>query len=276
MLEEYFVKPRTVDRIRGSWIGPQIEQYVTWLAGQGYGTRCVLRRVPLVTALGSSPRRTAPASSPTCQNTSAHSCPCGSASPAMPVAPRGTRSPRTSAARSSRCSRSSSRDIQAPGARAGRSRSASRSRGSSSTWSPSAGCARPRWSLTSITCAGSRTGSPGPGSPGSRNCRRRCSAPLPPSEAGLGLAKTSVREGCGVLRVFLRYARREGVISKDLTGAVEWPQAYRGAAVGDRGHRPRPPKPGPGRSRSRSPPRTSRSSPPGRRGRRSSRWSSPG
>jgi integrase/recombinase XerD len=45
--------------------------------------------------------------------------------------------------------------------------------------------------------------------------------------AGLGLAKTSVREGCGVLRVFLRYARREGVISKDLTGAVEWPQAYR-------------------------------------------------
>jgi integrase/recombinase XerD len=52
MLEEYFVKPRTVDRIRGSWIGPQIEQYVTWLAGQGYGTRCVLRRVPLVTAFG--------------------------------------------------------------------------------------------------------------------------------------------------------------------------------------------------------------------------------
>jgi site-specific recombinase XerD len=45
--------------------------------------------------------------------------------------------------------------------------------------------------------------------------------------AGLGLAKTSVREGCGVLRVFLRYARREGVICRDLSEAVEWPQAYR-------------------------------------------------
>src|SRR5450755_1199359 len=42
-----------------------------------------------------------------------------------------------------------------------------------------------------------------------------------------GLAKTTVREGCGVLRVFLRYARREGVLSRDLAEAVEWPQAYR-------------------------------------------------
>ena len=39
MLEEYFVKPDTVDRIRASWIGPQIEQYVGWLAGQGYRPR---------------------------------------------------------------------------------------------------------------------------------------------------------------------------------------------------------------------------------------------
>jgi integrase/recombinase XerD len=50
MLEDYFVRPQTVDRIWGSWIGPQIEQYVTWLAGEGYGARCVLRRVPLVSA----------------------------------------------------------------------------------------------------------------------------------------------------------------------------------------------------------------------------------
>jgi integrase/recombinase XerD len=50
MLEEYFVKPDTIDRIRASWIGPQIEQYVTWLAGQGYGARCVWRRVPQLAA----------------------------------------------------------------------------------------------------------------------------------------------------------------------------------------------------------------------------------
>ena len=48
MLEEYFVKPDTIDRIRSSWIGPQVEQYVAWLAGQGYQPRTVwLRRVRL-------------------------------------------------------------------------------------------------------------------------------------------------------------------------------------------------------------------------------------
>jgi len=39
MLEEYFVKPDTVDRIRASWIGPEIERYIPdrprrWLRGQ--------------------------------------------------------------------------------------------------------------------------------------------------------------------------------------------------------------------------------------------------
>jgi integrase/recombinase XerD len=34
MLEHYFVKPATVDRIRASWIAPSIEQYVEWLAGR--------------------------------------------------------------------------------------------------------------------------------------------------------------------------------------------------------------------------------------------------
>jgi integrase/recombinase XerD len=48
MLEEYFVKPGTVDRIRASWIGSEIECYVTWLAGQGYRPRTVLHRVPLL------------------------------------------------------------------------------------------------------------------------------------------------------------------------------------------------------------------------------------
>ena len=52
MLERYFVKPQTIDRIRASWIGPQIEQCVTWLADQGYGARCVWRRVPQLAASG--------------------------------------------------------------------------------------------------------------------------------------------------------------------------------------------------------------------------------
>lgn len=52
MLENYFVQPATVDRYLGSWVGAEIEQYVVWLAGHHYSDRCVWRRVPLVFAFG--------------------------------------------------------------------------------------------------------------------------------------------------------------------------------------------------------------------------------
>jgi site-specific recombinase XerD len=48
MLERYFTKPQTVDRIRGSWLGEAIEGYVTWLAEHGYQARCMYHRVPLL------------------------------------------------------------------------------------------------------------------------------------------------------------------------------------------------------------------------------------
>ena len=48
MLEHYFIKPDTVDRIRHSWLGTPIEQYVSWLHEQGYTARSVSRRVPLL------------------------------------------------------------------------------------------------------------------------------------------------------------------------------------------------------------------------------------
>ncbi len=53
MLERYFVKPETVDRIRASWIGGPIEQYVGWLSEQGYASRNVFRRVPILVRFGS-------------------------------------------------------------------------------------------------------------------------------------------------------------------------------------------------------------------------------
>src|SRR5262245_66287393 len=52
MLETYFVKPQTVDRIRASWIGAEVERHVGWLAAQGYSVRSVLRRVPLLIEFG--------------------------------------------------------------------------------------------------------------------------------------------------------------------------------------------------------------------------------
>lgn len=45
------------------------------------------------------------------------------------------------------------------------------------------------------------------------------------------LAWTTVRNACGTLRVFLRYLHREGVTAKDLSSLVEFPQSYRHAGV---------------------------------------------
>jgi len=48
MLERYFTKPQTADRIRSSWLGETIERYVTWLSEHGYQARSVYHRVPLL------------------------------------------------------------------------------------------------------------------------------------------------------------------------------------------------------------------------------------
>ncbi|MGD0109846.1 MAG: site-specific integrase [Rhodopila sp.] len=52
MLERFFVKPQTVDRIRGSWLGSNIEFYVTELCEKGYSARSIYRRVPLLMQFG--------------------------------------------------------------------------------------------------------------------------------------------------------------------------------------------------------------------------------
>lgn len=52
MLENYYVRPTTVDRIRGSWIAPAIEQYVGWMSEQRYTERSVLHRVPFLVRFG--------------------------------------------------------------------------------------------------------------------------------------------------------------------------------------------------------------------------------
>jgi len=52
MLERYFLKPDTVDRLRASWIGDPIERYVQWLAEHGYAARNVYRRVPILRQFG--------------------------------------------------------------------------------------------------------------------------------------------------------------------------------------------------------------------------------
>jgi len=52
MLEHYYVRPVTVDRIRSSWIAPAIEQYVGWLEERRHSETTVSRRIPLLVTFG--------------------------------------------------------------------------------------------------------------------------------------------------------------------------------------------------------------------------------
>jgi len=48
MLERFFLKPRTIDRIMGCWLGKNIELYAGTLFETGYSARSILRRVPIL------------------------------------------------------------------------------------------------------------------------------------------------------------------------------------------------------------------------------------
>jgi len=52
MLEQYYVRPKTVDRVRSSWIGEAVEKYVAWLADHGHASRTICRRIPILIRFG--------------------------------------------------------------------------------------------------------------------------------------------------------------------------------------------------------------------------------
>jgi integrase/recombinase XerD len=52
MLEKYYTRPTTVDRIRGSWIASAVEQYVSWMAERRYTDSSVTRRIPIIVSFG--------------------------------------------------------------------------------------------------------------------------------------------------------------------------------------------------------------------------------
>jgi integrase/recombinase XerD len=230
MLEQYFVKPATIDRIRGSWIAGEIETYVAWLADQGYGTKSIWRRVPIVFAFGEF----------------AHA--------------RGVRAPADLrahveafvAGRVAGChartgsNRPMAKEIRGPVEQflavviagfepAGRPHHAQ----------PFADAApgffdylagerglRPasvvsyRHHLDRFEAYLERIGV---------QSIREVSPPILSAfiveRAGAGLAKSTVRDSAGVLRVFLRYAHREGILADDLSGCVGWPQVYRLSSI---------------------------------------------
>jgi integrase/recombinase XerD len=229
MLEEYFVKPDTVDRIRASWIGPQIEQYVGWLAGQGYRPRTVLRRVPLLLGFAGFAWEHGARN---VEDLPAHV----EAFVASSVARRDghrRRSPvRHEPSKEFRGPVEQLLELVVPGYQGSGRRhhdmpfsgsvpgffeylSAERGLRPASILSY-------RHHLDRFEAYLARIGV-------------RELAELSPAilsafiaeRGGAGLAKTTVRDTCGVLRVFLRYAHRQGRIRTDLSPAVEWPQIYR-------------------------------------------------
>jgi len=225
MLEEYFVKPATIDRIRGSWIAAEIESYVVWLVERGYSTKSVWRRVPVAFAFGefagargASVIGELPAhvEAFVTDRVTQHDTRTGSTRP-MSKEVRGPVEQMLS--------------VVLPG------------------FEPSG---RPHYAQPFVDVV------PGffdylveerglrPASVlGYRHHLDRFEAylrrigvesirDLSPAilsafvvERAAGLAKSTVRDSAGVLRVFLRYAHREGVLATDLSAAVGWPQVYR-------------------------------------------------
>ncbi|MGH7746822.1 MAG: tyrosine-type recombinase/integrase, partial [Candidatus Dormibacteria bacterium] len=232
MLEDYFVKPATVDRIRASWIGPQIEGYVEWLAEHGYRAATVHSRVPVLVTFGDFAVNRGAGS---IEELPGHV----SAFVVEWVAERaGWRHDglaRPSLAKEIRGPIEQMLAVVLPGFEpTGRRHH-----------EPPFGEAAPRFFEYLVAERGLRPASVksyrfhldrfeaylARVGAGLREVSPTLLSAFVTERSGTGLAKSTVRDGCGVLRVFLRYAHREGVLARDLADTVDWPQVYRLATI---------------------------------------------
>lgn len=235
MLESYFVRPQTADRVRAAWIGPEVERYVEWLGEHGYAGRCVIRRVPLVVAFSEFARARG-------------AC----AVEDLPGYVENYVAERVASYRGvRRCGnvdtgRQIAREVRGPieqflrlvvpgfvgsGRRYRRDPFADALPGFFDHLEVERGI-RPatirqyRYHLWRFEAYLDRIGA----------TRLSELSPMLLSAfvaelAGAGLSKETVGVACGMLRVLLRYAHREGAISRDLSRTVEGPQIYRLAEI---------------------------------------------
>ena len=226
VLERYFIKPSTIDRIRGSSMSTEIKGYVEWLAAQGYSTKTIWRRVPIVFAFGDFARgRGAQAASDlpahveafVAQWVSAHDARTGSTR-AMAKEIRGPIEQMLAVALP---------DFAGTGRRRYSEPFASVVPGFFDHLVEERGL-RPatvfayRHHLDRFEAYLQRIGVES-----IKDLSPAIVSAFVVERAASGLAKSTVRDGAGVLRVFLRYAHREGVLATDICGAVGWPQVYR-------------------------------------------------
>ena len=221
MLETYFVKPQTAGRIRACWIGAEIERYAGWLAERGYRPRTVRRHVQALVAFGEFAGRR------------------GASAPAdLPAHVDDFVAMRVAAYRRGRAAAAEVRGpveqmltVILPGfERTGRTRRelpfARAVPGFFEYLAEERGL-RPE-SIVSYRhhLAGFEAYLEQIGVTGLQDLSPAILSAFVAERAGAGLARTTVRTICGVLRVFLRYARRQGLLAADLSKAVEWPTAY--------------------------------------------------
>ena len=230
MLEEYFVKPSTIDRIRGSWIAAEIETYVARLAEHSYSTKSIWRRVPIVFAFGEFARVRGAAG---VGDLSTHV----EAFVADRVAAHYERT---------RSTRPMAKEVRGPVEQMLSVVLPSFEPSGRRHHPQPFADVLPGFFEYLVEERGLRPASV----LGYRHHLDRFEdylrrigiesiQELSPAilsaysveRAGAGLAKSTVRDGAGVLRVFLRYAHREGVLKGDLSAAVGWPQVYRLSSI---------------------------------------------
>jgi len=229
MLETYFAKPETVERIRASWIGSEVEQYVGWMADQGYDVRSIWRRVPRAVAFGEFGRQRgardvadlpAHVDAYVAERVSRHRGHRKNGTTAQQVA-KEVRGPIEQMLR-----------IVVPGFKGA---------GRAHQHQPFVEAVPGFFEFLAMD-RGLRPASVRQylhhlrrfeaylSKVGIRELHELSPAVLSAfiaERSTNGLSKTTLSNCCGVLRVFLRYAYREGVIGSDLSKTVEWPQVYR-------------------------------------------------
>ena len=233
MLERYFVQPQTLDRIEAAWIGPAIERYVAWLAERGYADETVGRRVPVLLRFGDFAADRGVRAWEELEGlvdgfvedcVQTHHARCRAASEC--TAGQDARTPVEQMLR-----------LILPGfTGSGRSR----------RLAPPFERQLPQFFEYLKVERGLRPATIthysqhlirfeayleriGMADLGDLSAPVLSAFTVERHETGLG--RTSIRDMCGVLRVFMRYAHRAGVVPTDLSQSVQWPQAYRLSAV---------------------------------------------
>jgi len=232
MLERYFVKPATVDRIRGNVAGAYIEHYVEWMHSQGYADRNVFKRVPVLCQFGDFARQRGAIDGESALEhvevfvqhwQSLHGKSCRSAEARSKVANEARTPVRQmlelalrGGVQSHRQRKNFPFEDDAPGFAA----YLRNERGLKEDTIERYAHYLNSFSgfLRHLNSASVTTLSP---ALLAAFIVDRCP----------GLARTTRRDLCGTLRVFLRYCYREGFIDDDLSAAVEMPRTYRLADV---------------------------------------------